>query len=197
MKSRAFVILFFISALLFSCETEQAKQQRLQREEQKRIEREITLENERKEKEMFEMYGNNSLYNGATPYEACFGSNNFCSGNYCSQIQVTTPSSSDVLVTIKRNGDVVSHAYISAASSYTFDLPNGTYQPFFYYGKGWYPDKEMPNSSGCELRGGFVSNEIFGKDEPQTLNNNVLSYELILQQNGNFSTRPSNAGEAF
>ena len=186
MKANTYNSLILFVFLFLSCETEQSKQQRLQREEIKR-----------KEKEIVDTYINNSLHNGATPYSYCFGNNRGCSDYGCSQIEVKTPSSSDVLVTIKRNGEVVSHAYISAASSYTFDLPNGTYQPFFYYGKGWYPEKVMPNSSGCELRGGFVSNEIFGKDEPQFLNNNVLSYELILQQNGNFSTRPSNAGEAF
>ena len=179
-----FVALILI--LVSSCETEQAKQQRLQREETKQ-----------KEKEIIDTYINKSLYNGATPYSYCFGNNRGCSDYRCSQIEVKTPSTSDVLVTIKNNGEVVRHAFIKAGSSFTFEMPNGTYQPFFYYGKGWYPDKVMPNSSGCQLRGGFISNEIFGKDEPQYLNNNVLTYELILQQNGNFSTKPSNANEAF
>ena len=47
------------------------------------------------------------------------------------------------------------------------------------------------------LKGGFISNENFGKDSPQSLSNNILKYELILQQNGNFSTSPSNSDEAF
>lgn len=48
-----------------------------------------------------------------------------------------------------------------------------------------------------EIKGGFIANEDFGKDDPQSLYNNVLTYELILQQNGNFSTRPSNPEEAL
>ena len=101
------------------------------------------------------------------------------------------------MVTIKKSGAVVRHAYIRAANSYSFEVPNGTYQPFFYYGKGWYPEKFMKNTSCGALTGGFLTSEHFGKDEPQYLNNNILSYELILQQNGNFSTKPSNQDEAF
>ena len=47
------------------------------------------------------------------------------------------------------------------------------------------------------LKGGFIADEQIGKDSPQSLNNNILEYELILQQNGNFSTTPSNSEEAF
>lgn len=43
----------------------------------------------------------------------------------------------------------------------------------------------------------FGKNEHFGKDSPQTLTNNILEYELILQQNGNFSRKASNVNEAF
>jgi hypothetical protein len=50
---------------------------------------------------------------------------------------------------------------------------------------------------GGKLKGGFIINENFGKDDPQYLNHNVLTYELILQENGNFSTRPSNPEEAL
>ena len=50
---------------------------------------------------------------------------------------------------------------------------------------------------GGRMKGGFITNESFGKDIPQYLNNNSLSYELILQPNGNFSTRPSNSEEAL
>jgi len=99
-----------------------------------------------------------------------------------------------VLVTIKKNDKVVRHAFIQAGDSYAFSFPNGTYQAFFYYGKGWSPEKEMKNGA---LKGGFITNEDFGKDDPQLLHNNVLKYELILQQNGNFSTRPSNSEEAL
>ena len=217
---------FLIVTLLTSCESEQARKERealeekerieyeqKQREEEKkkainlenarieqakqaeteRIEREAQLEKERKEQEIYDKYISNSLHTGSTPYSKYNGGNSSCSDYGCSQIKVRT-SNSDVLVTIKKSDKVVRHAFIQAGDSYTFSFPNGTYQAFFYYGKGWSPIKEMKNG---EMKGGFISNEEFGKDEPQSLFNNVLEYELILQQNGNFSTRPSNPEEAL
>jgi hypothetical protein len=55
----------------------------------------------------------------------------------------------------------------------------------------------MKQTPEGDIRGGFVANEYFGKDESQTLKNQSLTYELILQTNGNFTTKPSNAEEAF
>ena len=162
-------------------------------QEQERIEREVRLEKERKEKAIYDKYINNTLRTGATPYSQYYGRNSTCDDYGCSQIKVRT-SNSDVIVTIKKNDKVVRHAYINSGSGYTFSFPNGTYQTFFYYGKGWNPNKEM---KGGEMKGGFITNESFGKDDPQYLSNNILEYELILQENGNFSTRPSNPDEAF
>ncbi len=136
-----------------------------------------------------------SLYTGAKPYRAYYGDNITVSGNY-SEIEVKAPRNSDVVVLIKRYGEVVSHAYIAANGRYTFNLPNGTYQPFFYYGKEWNPNKII-KSNGRTIRGGFESWVNMGKDSPQSLYNNILTYELILQQNGNFSTSPTNANEMF
>ncbi len=144
-----------------------------------------------------EKYINNSLSTGSTPYSNMYGANSPCSNWGCSQIKVKTPYNSDVLVTIKKGDKVVRHAYIKAGSSYTFEVPDGTYQPFFYYGKGWNPEKIMKQTPDGPLKGGFVTKEEFGKDSPQTLSNNILEYELILQYNGNFSTKPSNAKEAL
>jgi hypothetical protein len=76
-------------------------------------------------------------------------------------------------------------------------MPNGTYQPFFYYGKGWNPEKEMKRADNTTILGGFVANESFGKDSPQNLNNQTLEYQLILQKDGNFRTTPSNSMEAL
>lgn len=195
---RNFIIgIIIIASVIVSCESEQARQQRLQKAEQIRVERLKREEMEQKQKEIFNAYINNSLSTGSTPYASCFGGNPRCSTFGCSQLIVRTPSNSDVLVTIKNSGQVVRHAYIRANSTYEFELPKGTYQPFFYYGKGWYPEKEMQGSSGCQIKGGFISDEVYGKDDPQYLDNNILTYELILQPNGNFSTRPSNANEAF
>ncbi|PZW40459.1 hypothetical protein LX95_01522 [Mesonia algae] len=171
--------------------------ERERREEIERIKREAELEAQRKKQELYDKYINKSLYTGSTPYSYCFGRNKSCSSYGCSQIKVRTPSNSDVVVTIKKNNKVFRHAYINAGSQYTFEFPNGTYQAFFYYGRGWNPNKVMKETDCGTLKGGFIADEHFGKDSPQSLSNNILEYELILQQNGNFSTRPSNSEEAF
>jgi hypothetical protein len=198
-----------------SCESEQARKERLVKEEQHHIESEqkrleeekaeasrlelIRIEKEkqaeiaRKKKEIYDRYISNSLSTGATPYFKYYGGNSACNDNGCSKIKVTT-SNSDVVVTIKKKNKTVRHAYIQAGDSYSFSFPNGTYQAFFYYGKGWNPEKEM---KGGKMKGGFITDEVFGKDDHQSLFNNVLTYELIMQQNGNFSTRPSNPEEAL
>jgi hypothetical protein len=186
---------------------EQRRIEREKREKQERIEREkheaeqraaeyARLEQERKEREEYNRYINHSLSTGATPYSYMYGGNRSCNDYGCSQIKVKT-SNSDVLVTIKRNDKVVRHAYIRANSSYTFEMPDGTYQPFFYYGRGWNPNKVMKETPQGTVYGGVIEDESFVKDYPQTLNNNTLEYQLILQQNGNFSTKPSNAEDAL
>jgi hypothetical protein len=213
------IFLFCSFSLISSCESESERKQRLAideqqrieldaqriqkakelsfQQEQERIQQEALLEKERKEKAIYDKYLNNTLRTGATPYSYCFGRNISCSDYGCSQIAVRTPSNSDVVVTIKKNGEVFRHAYINAGSQYTFEFPNGTYQTFFYYGKGWNPDKVMKETDCGTLKGGFITDEHFGKDSPQLLSDNILEYELILQQNGNFSTSPSNSDEAF
>lgn len=204
---------------LMSCESASEKENRLKLEEQAkaelaaqnlRISEELKWESqreaeenrqavelERKTKELYNRYINNSLSQGATPYSSCFGGNNSCTDNGCSEIKVNGPKDSDVIVTIKSGNQVVRHAYIKKGYTYTFQLPNGTYQPFFYYGKGWNPEKEMPSQSCDGLKGGFIADTQVGKDDPQILNNDILTYSLILQKSGNFSTRPSSESEAF
>lgn len=143
-----------------------------------------------------EYYLNYSLSNGSQPYASTYGYNSSCDTWGCSQIKVSAPSSSDVLVLIKRNnsrGRVARHAYIRAGYSYTFEVPNGVYQVFFYYGTGWYPKKLMEGG----IRGGFLKDEVFSKDDPVSVSNNILTYSLQLQRNGNFSTKMSNESEMF
>lgn len=226
LKTKLFQTLLCLTLVIASCESDAERKQRLAEEEQQRIEleeqqkeedaelaiklyqerveqekrleeervaNEKRLEKERQEKAIYDKYINNSLSTGATPYSRYYGGNSTCNDYGCSQIKVRT-SNSDVIVTIKKNDKVVRHAYINSGSSFTFSFPNGTYQTFFYYGKGWNPEKEM---KGGEMKGGFITNESFGKDAPQSLSNNILEYELILQENGNFSTQPSNPDEAL
>lgn len=180
-----------------SCESEVEKKQREAKEEQQEIELEARLEKENQEKVIHDRYINNSLNTGDTPYSYCFGTNQSCANWGCAAITVKTPYNSDVLVTIKQNDNVVRHAYIAAGNTYKFEFPNGTYQAFFYYGKGWNPDKNMTELECGVLKGGFVADELFSKDLPQRLENSILSYELILQQTGNFSTKSSNLEEVF
>ncbi|PZX52129.1 hypothetical protein LV84_03538 [Algoriphagus ratkowskyi] len=205
---RLFCLIFLIQLFLFSCESPGDKENRLKLEQQAiresdaeskeaEEERKLALEIERKTQELYNRYINNSLNQGATPYSSCFGGNQICSSNGCSEIKVNGPKDSDVLVTIKSGNRVIRHAYIKSGNSYTFQLPNGKYQPFFYFGKGRNPEKEMGSQSCTELKGGFISEDVFGKDDPQELGDTVLTYSLVLQKSGNFSTRPSNELEAF
>lgn len=141
-------------------------------------------------------YLNNSLSTGATPYKDAYGNNYKCPYNQCSGIRVTAPNESDIVVIIKKNntdGKVVAHGYIKSGCTYQFDIPDGTYQTFFYYGKGWNPNKVMKGG----VKGGFVKDEIFSKDNPQEIYSGVLSYVLQLQRDGNFQTKGSNKSECF
>ena len=141
-------------------------------------------------------YLGNSLTTGATPYSSVYGKSYLCPYTQCSGIKVTAPRESDIVVIIKRNnsnGKVITHGYIKAGDTYQFDIPDGTYQTFFYYGVGWNPNKVMKGG----VTGGFVKDEIFSKDNPQEIYSGVLSYVLQLQRNGNFSTKSSNKSECF
>ena len=72
-----------------------------------------------------------SQYTGSTPWENCFGKNASCDYYGCSAIKVRTSSTSPVVAIVKKYGKVIKHAYISAGSSYTFQVKDGTYQVFF------------------------------------------------------------------
>lgn len=194
---RLILQLLLFSIVLVSCESAREKERHLQLEEKARIELEAEnkriaekeeierlqdeeekrqrAETERKTQELYNRYINNSLGHGATPYSSCFGVNKSCTTNNCSEIKVNSPNDSDVVVTIKSGDKVERHAYINKGKTYTFQLPNGNYQPFFYYGKGWNPEKEMPSQSCDGLKGGFIEDTQVGKDDPQTLNNDVLT----------------------
>ena len=158
-------------------------------------------------------YIDNALSSGSNPYEedadiesdpyisnhlstgsVVYSNESFHSGKG-SEISVITSSNSncDVVVILKSGGVIVRNAYIEAGDSYSFSIPNGNYQVFFYGGRGWNPNKTMPN----EQLGGFVADESYSKDSPVSLHDEKLTYELILQTNGNFSTQPSSPKEIF
>ena len=138
-----------------------------------------------------------SQYTGATPWENCYGKNASCEYVGCSDIRVNTSSNSSIVAIVKKYGKVVKHAYISAGSSYTFQLPDGTYQVFFYYGSEWDRNKSM-NSKDCyTLRGGFKSKESVSKTERITLKGQIMTYTLTYTTSGNFSPKSSSLEEAL
>lgn len=134
-------------------------------------------------------YIDNSLSTGTQPYEC----RNLRGDESSIEVRTSSSSECDVVVIVKSGDTMVRNTYIKAGGSYKFNLPNGTYQVFFYGGRGWNPNKAMPNGQD----GGFVANESYSKDEPVSLNYQGLEYELIPQQNGNFSTEQSSASEIF
>lgn len=145
-----------------------------------------------------------SQYTGATPWENCFGINASCKSypkdGYlvgCSEIKVSTSSSSPVVAIVKRYGKVLKHAYISAGSRYSFEVPDGTYQVFFYYGRKWNSRKKMKSDECYSIYGGFTENESVSKDNPITLNGHIMSYTLTSVSNGNFSPKSSSLNEAL
>ena len=146
-------------------------------------------------------YKSNSLRTGSNPYAYCYGRNPYCSppNGYaeCSFIDVRASSSSDVIVLVKKNNIVYSHAYIKAGGYYKFKLGNGNFQTFFYYGNGWNPNKLMKNASCGKITGGFVSDETVDKSDIISLRNSSMSYTLYSVANGNFQPKSSNKNEAF
>jgi hypothetical protein len=137
-----------------------------------------------------------SQYNGSTPWDNCFGKNAECKYVGCSDIKVNA-SSSPVLVIVKKFGKVIKHAYVSSNNSYTFEVSDGTYQVFFYYGKNWSSTKKM-NSGECSyIYGGWIDNEYVSKDNPITLKGQIMTYTLTEVTYGNFSPKSSTLNEAL
>lgn len=142
-----------------------------------------------------EYYSTNSLRTGSTPYRYCYGPNS-SSNNFRSKIKIKN-GSSDVIVTVKINNFVYRHAYIKSYGSFSFDVSNGNYDVYFYYGKGWNPNKFMKNTSCGKLTGGFVSNISISKDLGLYLKNQIMTYTLTSVSNGNFRPKDSSINEAF
>ena len=138
-----------------------------------------------------------SQYNGYTPWSDCFGTNASCGYVGCSDIIVNTSSSSPVLAIVKQYNKVLKHAYISAGSSYTFEVKDGTYQMFFYYGSSWNSKKKMSSDECSNIYGGWNYNESVTKDTYITLKGQYMEYTLSSVTNGNFSPDKSSIEEAL
>ena len=148
-----------------------------------------------------DFYKTNSLITGSTPYRYCYGINPYCSppSGYkeCSYIDIKASATSDVIVIIKKNNIVYSHAYIKAGGYHKFKLGNGRFQTFFYYGNGWNPNKFMKNANCGKIIGGFVNDETIDKSDVISLTNGSMSYTLYSVTDGNFTPKLSNKNEAF
>lgn len=228
MKGRVLLICFWISFFLVSCDTNHSSEfnrisrydiagyeafinkyptsihvsdarERIEVAKERQRQEEERIRREEQQRQLENVYGSNSLSNGAQPYAQWYGRNSYYD-DYTphSEIRVKAPYNSDVIAIVRynnQNGNVAGHSYIKAGNSATIYLRNGyNYQTFFYYGKGWYPGKVMKNG----IKGGFIKDEAFSKDGSASyLEDNILTYELTLQTNGNFQTSSSNASEMF
>ena len=139
----------------------------------------------------------NAQFTGVTPWENCYEKNASCKYVGCSDIKINTSSSSAIVAIVKKNGNVVKHAYIAPSSNYTFELLDGIYQVFFYYGSGWDSNKAMKSSNCNRIRGGFKTQESVSKGDPITLKGNIMEYTLTRSTLGNFSPKSSNLDEAL
>lgn len=115
-------------------------------------------------------------------------------GSPDNEIEVNTArNSSNYVVLVKRDGDLVANVYISSGSSYTIHLPDGTYRVYFYAGGDWSPDVVQKNGR----KGGFINGRFTKDDNPLELYGARMIYTLYAVENGNFSPDDSNAAEAL
>lgn len=146
----------------------------------------------------WELYKDSHLDTGAQPYRAAYGWN-YSFGYYDSYsiITVVAPYDSDVIVIVKRNsesGPVVGHVYIRAGGRASINVPNGTYKPIFYYGKGWKPTKEKVKGAP----GAFVKDEMYSTiSGTEYLYESEVTYTLQLTTNGNLHTRSISESSVF
>ena len=142
------------------------------------------------------VYSDYSLENGAQPYAKFYGRNQTNGG--C-KITIKSSYDRDYLVIVKyndSNGKVAGHVYVQKGNSASIGLRSGNrYQVFFYSGKGWYPEKQMPN----DVKGGFLKDERFTRDaSPFTLSyGETMTYTLTSVPSGNFSPSSTDQNSVF
>jgi|GEM_PF-6988870 len=134
------------------------------------------------------------------PYESIYGQNMVYAPN---TIKVHAPSDRDLIVIVRDSylDNVVSHFYIAAGETNGAVIPNGTFQVYFYSGRGWDENKKMKSSRGDKVIGGFRYHESFGKD-PKTISFgdgkfDEVSYDLNKRRNGNMHESHSRASQMF
>ena len=136
----------------------------------------------------YETYIDNQLKTGSKPYMYYYSSRT--GDNY---LDFKT-SGNDYVIIVKNYGssDVVNHIYVRAGDIGRLYLPNGTYNIYFYGGKGWNPDMDNGN-----VKGGFVSGGHIQKDGPVELYNQYGEYTLYPVKDGNLQLQRASKGEAF
>ena len=90
------------------------------------------------------------------------------------------------------SSEVVNHVYIRGGDTGRLYLPDGTYNIYFYGGKGWNPYMENGN-----VTGGFVSGGHIQKDGPVELYNQYGEYTLYPVRDGNLQLQGATTGEAL
>lgn len=136
-------------------------------------------------------------YTGATPWENCYGKNASCEYVGCSDIKIITSPGSPIVAIVKKQERVIKHAYIAANDSYTFQIPDGSYQVFFYYGSKWDKNKPMSSKDCNNILGRFSTSESVTKTNIITLKGQIMTYTLSYSNSGNFSPKSSSLQEAL
>ena len=107
-------------------------------------------------------YRTNSLETGAKPYASYLGKAQ--TGQH--KITFKTSGTNDYVVIVKKhsNDKYINHIYIKGGDNTYLNVPTGTYDFYFYSGKGW-----NPNKKAGRFTGGFVEYETMEKDGPKRL----------------------------
>ena len=136
----------------------------------------------------YDTYINNQLETGSKPYKDYYRSRT--GENY---LDFKT-SGNDYVIIVRdyASSEVVNHIYIRAGDNGRLYLPDGTYNIYFYGGKGWNPNMDNGN-----VTGGFVSGGHVQKDGPVELYNQYGEYTLYPVQNGNLQLQGASKGEAL
>ena len=133
-------------------------------------------------------YIDNQLKTGSKPYRKYYKSRT--GSNY---LDFKTLENDYIIIARDYNtSKVINHIYIRSNDHGRLHLPNGTYNIYFYGGKGWNPNMENGN-----VTGGFVSGGHIQKDGPVDLYDQYIEYTLYPVQNGNLQLQSATEDEAL
>jgi curved DNA-binding protein CbpA len=144
----------------------------------------------------------NSLTNGDSPLNNCFGEGRYGGDAW---IEFSNDNKSDAIVCLVNvnTGRTIRNEYIKANNIYKMNrVPSGTYYLKVYYGNDWNPFK----TNFCNGEGGFDTDEKYSKsDDPSdyiNIKNTETSYStytitLYSVPMGNMSSEKINSSEFF